>query len=104
MPTQPGPGAGRGRAVSRGGPPSKGKGKGKNKGKGRGSPPTTRQSTSSGTAPKKVDKDTCLLCGEQGHRARECPNRGNGETTADRRRAFNSFVGALEHIVEFDNF
>ena len=41
-----------------------------------------------------MDRDTCLLCGERGHRAKDCPNRGNAGAQGDRRRAFNSFVGA----------
>ena len=41
----------------------------------------------------------CLLCGQSGHRARECPNRGNGGSGGDRKRAFNSFVGMLTEDV-----
>ena len=104
LPTQPQPaaGAGRGRAVSRGGPPRKGKGKDRSSSKGKSKGSTKGKG-------KFVDRDTCLLCGERGHRAKDCPNRGNAGAQGDRRRAFNSFVGALgdnasEHGEDNDEF
>ncbi|CAK0907413.1 unnamed protein product [Prorocentrum cordatum] len=112
LPTQPAAGAGRGRAVSRGGPPRKGKGKDRGgvagRGKGRGQsqkrPAALPKDSNSGTNDK--FKGACLLCGEPGHKARDCPNRGNGGAQGERRRAFNSFVGAADGYskkVEFED-
>ncbi|CAK0911874.1 unnamed protein product [Prorocentrum cordatum] len=112
LPTQPAAGAGRGRAVSRGGPPRKGKGKdrggvagrGKGRGQGQKRPAALPKDSNSGTNDK--FKGACLLCGEPGHKARDCPNRGNGGAQGERRRAFNSFVGAADGYskkVEFED-
>ncbi|CAK0814933.1 unnamed protein product, partial [Prorocentrum cordatum] len=112
LPTQPAAGAGRGRAVSRGGPPRKGKGKDRGgvagRGKGRGQsqkrPAAPPKDSNSGTNDK--FKGACLLCGGPGHKARDCPNRGNGGAQGERRRAFNSFVGAADGYskkVEFED-
>ncbi|CAK0855319.1 unnamed protein product [Prorocentrum cordatum] len=111
LPTQPAAGAGRGRAVSRGGPPRKGKGKDRGgvagRGKGRGQsqkrPAAPPKDSNSGTNEK--FKGACLLCGEPGRKARDCPNRGKG-AQGERRRAFNSFVGAADGYskkVEFED-
>ena len=77
-------------------------GKGRGRGSGKGAGPNPRPAASARPAPagKKGGKGkdrppVCLLCGRPGHRAENCPNRGQEGTEANKKRAFGSFAGML---------
>lgn len=114
---------GRGAAGRGGGPPPTGRGRGRAPG-GRGSStssapsrnpaipaPAKRRPTGDGGAVRggpahgprqNIDRDACFLCGQKGHMARECPNRGSTGTADQRKRAFGSY--ALAGFADAETF